>query len=74
MSYDVKFRRHVLKVRELEGISFAKVAGRFGIGKQTVYNWSKCLEEKKRKKAASKINTEELMSDIEVYPDSFLVY
>lgn len=70
MSYDIKFCCHVL-VRELEGISFAKVVGRFGIGKQTVYNWSKCLEERKRKRAASKINTEELRRDVEVYPDSF---
>ena len=43
MSYDEKFRRHVLKIKEQEGLSFAKVAKRFGIAKQTVYYWTKRL-------------------------------
>ena len=72
MSYDIRFRRHVLKLRELEGLSFSKVAERFGIAKQTVYNWSKRLEEKKtRIKPSIKIDMEALKQDIETYPDAY---
>jgi len=72
MSYDIKFRRHVLKIRGLEGLSFAKVAKRFGIAKQTIYNWSKRLEEKKkRNKAATKIDMDSLAHDVEEYPDAY---
>ena len=49
MSYDKKFRHHVLNIKEQEGLSLAKVAKRFGIGKQTVYNWTKRIEEKKKR-------------------------
>jgi transposase len=45
MSYDIKIRRHVLQIRASEGLSFSKVALRFGVAKQTVYNWSKRLED-----------------------------
>lgn len=72
MSYDIKFRRHVLKIRAREGLSFAKVAERFGIAKQTVYNWSKRLEEKKeRNKPATKIDMSALARDVEQHPDAY---
>lgn len=72
MSYDIKMRRHVLKVREEEQLSYAKVAERFGIGKQTVYNWTKRIAEKKqRNKRAVKINMDALRADIEKHPDTY---
>lgn len=72
MSYDIRFRRHVLKIRKQEGLSFTKVAERFGIGKQTVYNWSKRIEEKKnRSKPATKIDMEALAFDVKTYADSY---
>ena len=71
MSYDIKFRRHVLKIRDAEGLSFSKVAERFGIAKQSVYNWSVRLEEKKRFKPATKIDMAALVRDIEEYPDAY---
>jgi len=72
MSYDIKMRQHILKIRALEGLSFSKVAKRFGISKQTVYNWSKRIEEKKtRIKSTIKIDMKELKEDIEMYPDSY---
>ena len=61
MSYDIKFRRHVLKVWAREGLSFVGVGERFGISKQTVYNWTKRLEEKKnRLRPAIKIDMDKL--------------
>ena len=72
MSYDKKFRRHVLKVRETEKLSLAKAAKRFGIGKQTIYNWTKRLEEKsKRTKPWITLDEKALRGDIETYPDAY---
>ena len=72
MTYDIRFRSHVLKIKEQEGLSFAGVAKRFGIGKQTVFSWSKRLEAKKtRVKKPTKIDMEALKKDIEDHPDSY---
>lgn len=72
MSYDIKFRCQVLKIRDLEKLSLAKVAKRFGINKQTVYNWTRRLDEKKnRTKAATKIDMSLLEKDVEEHPDSY---
>lgn len=72
MSYDIKFRRQVLKIREKEGLSFSKVAELFGISKQTVYNWSKRIEEKKNRERTYKIDEEALAADVLSHPDSYL--
>ena len=62
----------MLKVREEEKLSYAKVAERFGMSKQTVYNWTKRIEEKKqRNKAAVKIDMEALAADIKNHPDAY---
>jgi transposase len=72
MSYDIRFRCHVLKIRDQEGLSFSRVAERFGLSKQSVYNWSKRLEEqKKRFKPATKIDMATLSEDIRQYPDGY---
>jgi len=72
MSYEVKFRLHVLKIRSSEGLSFTKVAERFGIGKQTVYQWSKRVDpQKTRDKPATKIDMVALRQAIEKYPDAY---
>lgn len=72
MSYDIKFRRHVLNIKEKEGLSFAKVAKRFGIGKQTVYYWTKrLLEKKKRNRSPLKLCLDRLKRDVEEYPDAY---
>ena len=72
MSYDEKFRRHVLKIKEKKGLSFAKVAKRFGIGKQTVYYWTKrLLEKKKRNREPLKLCLEALKRDVEEHPDAY---
>ena len=72
MSYDIKFRRHVLKTRDVEGLSLAKVAKRFGIGKQTVYYWTKRTEPKsKRNRLPDKLCLESLQEDVAKYPDAY---
>jgi transposase len=72
MSYDIKFRRHVLKVWDREGLSFVGAGERFGISKQTVYNWTKRLEEKKnRLRPAIKIDMDKLKQDVEAYSNAY---
>ena len=72
MSFDLKFRQHILKIREKESLTFSETADRFGISRQTVYNWSKRLEPKlTRNKPATKINMEALVEDVEKYPDAY---
>lgn len=72
MSYDKKFRKHVLKVRAEEKLSLSKVALRFGIGKQTVYNWTKRIDEKKKRlKSCKKLDMEALKLDIQLHPDAY---
>jgi transposase len=71
-SYDEKFRRPVLQMREPEGLSLAKVAKRFGISKQTVYYWTKRLLEKKtRQRLPTKLCLEALRHDVEAHPDAY---
>ena len=73
MSYDIKFRRHVLKVRAFEGLRFAEVSKCFGVSNQTVYNWSKRIEEKKpRHRPPAKIDLKALACDVELYPDAYI--
>ena len=72
MSYDIKFRQQVLKVRAAEKLSLTEVAERFGIGKQTVYNWTKRIEEKKQRlKPSTKIDMACLAQDVKIYPDAY---
>jgi transposase len=72
MSYDIKFRRHVLRVRQEKSLSFAKSGALFGISKQTIYNWSKRLDiKKKRVKPATKIDMGALAQDVQAYPDGY---
>lgn len=72
MSYDEKFRRHVLRIREKENLSFEKTAKRFGIGKQTIYNWTKRIEEKKtRNRLPKNLCLKALEEDVIANPDSY---
>jgi transposase len=67
MSYDEKFHTHVLRAKEQKRLNFSKVAERFGIAKQTVYNWTKRIEEKKtRNRFPHKIFLKVLAQNIEM--------
>ena len=72
MTYDINMRRKVLSIRDNEGLSFVEAGKRFGISKQTVYNWSKRLAPKRtRNKPATKIDMEALSRDVSTYPDAY---
>ena len=73
MTYSIDMRRKVLKVRQEEGLSMAKVAKRFGVSLVSVMRWSKTLESiTKRNKPATKIDMEALKLDVEAHPDAYL--
>ncbi len=72
MTYSLDFRKKVLQIRAQEGLSFEEAGERFGVGKQTIYRWSKCLEPKKtRNKPPTKINNDKLRADVAEYPDAY---
>jgi len=72
MTYPVKFRKKVLKIKEQEQLSFIEVAKRFGLSKTTVFIWSQKIEPQiRRNKKAVKIDMDKLKKDIEEYPDSY---
>jgi transposase-like protein len=71
MSYDKKFRLQVLKVREEKGLNLVETGELFGIHKQTIYNWSKRVEEKKREKKSVKLDMASLAEDVANHPDAY---
>jgi len=72
MSYSIDFRRHVLSVREKEGLSFAQTAGRFSVGIASIKRWSKRLEPKPYdRKTIRKLDPAELAQNVRDYPDMY---
>jgi transposase len=49
-----------------------QAAQRFGVGKQTIYNWTKrLLPHETRNKPATKIDMQALLKDVKKYPDAY---
>lgn len=72
MTYSLHFRRKVLSVREKEGLTVSEVASRFNVGIASVGRWLRKLEPcLTRNKPATKIDMNDLMSDVEKYPDAY---
>jgi len=72
MTYSIDFRRHVLKVKREEALSYEVTSIRFKISKSSLVRWNKELEpKKKRNKPATKIDMEKLKADVAFYPDSY---
>jgi hypothetical protein len=62
----------VLAIKEKEDLSFSETSKRLGIGRDTLFRWSKNIEAKiKRDKPATKINREALKKDVEDFPDAY---
>ena len=65
----IKVCSNSLRIR---GPRLAKVAKRFGIGKQTVYYWTKqILEKKKRDRMPEKPCLKALAQDVKNNPDAY---
>lgn len=73
MTYSLKFRLHVLAVREAEGLSYAQTAKRFCVGVASLVRWGNHPEPaKKRNKPPTKLSMDALVEDIKQYPDGYL--
>ena len=72
MTYSLDFRKKVLAVTERKQISFEEVSERFSVGKASVFRWSTSLKAKPtRDKPATKIDMEQLKTEVERYPDAY---
>ena len=72
MTYSLDFRKKVLEIKERDKLSFEAVALRFGVGKNTIFCWTKQLEPcTSRNKPSTKINMDALARDVELYPDAY---
>lgn len=72
MSYSLDFRQRVLAYKEKQGLTFQHTSEHFDIGIRTLFRWSKhitpCLS---RNKPATKVDRDELLKDIETFPDGY---
>jgi transposase len=48
MTYSIDFRRHILKVREEEGLTLIEAECRFKVSKMSISRWIKELEPERR--------------------------
>ena len=59
-------------IKEQEHLSFEATAERFGVGKMSVFRWSKQIEaQRTRNKLATKIEMEVLKRDVEQDHDAY---
>ena len=72
MTYSLEFRRHVLSVREKEGLTFSQTAARFSVGIASLIRWAKKPEPKAtREGRPRKLDLEKLAEDVKNHPDSY---
>lgn len=73
MAYSKEFRKHVLKIKEKEGLTFRETAKRFCVGITTLVRWVKNPEPRTtRHKTPTKIDMEKLRQDVAQYPDAYM--
>lgn len=71
MTYPIEFRRHVLSIREEEGLTFEETSQRFGVGRASLTRWVKRLEPNQSTPRRRKIDLEKLAQDVLDYPDAY---
>lgn len=73
MTYPLKFRRHILAIRNREGLTIKELSVRFGVGLASIVRWIKRIEPKTNyNRPAIRIDMNNLARDIELYPDAYL--
>ena len=72
MTYPISFRRHVLALKEREGLTFAQTADRFAVGIASVMRWSGKLKPKPyRQERGLKIDLDALALDVRDHLDAY---
>ena len=72
MTYPLKFRKHVLKIRANEKLTLQETSVRFKVGIASLVRWLKRLEANQSKPRIRKLNMQALRQDIKDYPDAYL--
>ena len=71
MTYPLKFRYHVLSIREKEGLTLEETSKRFGVGRASLTRWLKRIEPDQSKPRKRKIDLEALRQDVRDHPDAY---
>ena len=72
MTYSKDFRQHVLDYKEEHELTFEQTSQHFGISCRSLFRWADRVEPcVKRNKPATKVDMEQLKSDVEKYPDDY---
>ena len=72
MTHTLSFRKHVLKIKDQENLTFKEASERFKVGIASLVRWSKKIEPKThRNKPATKIDREALRRNVEEHPDAY---
>ncbi|MFV0384014.1 IS630 transposase-related protein [Paracoccus sp. (in: a-proteobacteria)] len=72
MAYSLDFRRHVLSVREKEGLTFAQTATRFSVGVASLTRWAKSPAPKATREGhPRKIDLSILAQDVLDHPEAY---
>ena len=72
MTYSVKFRRHVLAIRERDGLTIQETSDRFSVGVASIVRWLKRPDPQlHRDKPATKIDLKALAQAVLGYPDAY---
>jgi transposase len=71
MTYPVLFRRHILAIRDNEGLTLEETSQRFGVGRASLTRWLSRLAPDQSKPRKRKIDLEALRRDVQDYPDAY---
>ena len=71
MTYPVSFCRHILAIRDREGLTLEETLQRFGVGRASLTRWLSRLEPDQSKPRKRKIDLEALRRDVKDYPDAY---
>lgn len=71
MTYPLRFRQHIFKVRAEEGLNDSETARRFHIGLSSLKGWAKNPEPVKQRNRKTRIDMAALAEDVKAHPDDY---
>ena len=73
MRHGLELRKHIMKIKEEENLTFEETAKRFGVSIRSLFRWQQRIEPKlKHNKPPTKIDEDRLRRHVEEYPDAYL--
>lgn len=71
MTHPLKFRRHVMNIREREGLTYEQTSSRFNVGIASLTRWNNNIKPKDYVRVKRKLDIEKLKEDVKNNPDDF---